>query len=122
MMSPVSGTARATHGSRSRIIRAPRVRDAPARGEGQRAVFRPFGRGPPAWLPRRPLVSIAPSEVPSPENALGGTHMLRDATTTFDAGSLRARLTGSFVLPSDPDWDHARQAWNLAVDQRPAAV
>jgi hypothetical protein len=48
--------------------------------------------------------------------------MLRDATTTFDAGSLRARLTGSFVLPSDPDWDHARQAWNLAVDQRPAAV
>jgi UDP-N-acetylenolpyruvoylglucosamine reductase len=26
------------------------------------------------------------------------------------------------VFPGDPGWDEARQAWNLAVDQRPAAV
>jgi FAD/FMN-containing dehydrogenase len=26
------------------------------------------------------------------------------------------------VLPGDPEWDAARAAWNLAVDQRPAAV
>ena len=26
------------------------------------------------------------------------------------------------VLPHDPSWDEARRAWNLAVDQRPAAV
>jgi len=26
------------------------------------------------------------------------------------------------VTPSDETWDEARQAWNLAVDQRPAAV
>jgi DNA-binding MarR family transcriptional regulator len=34
----------------------------------------------------------------------------------------RARLAGDLVLPDDPGWDEARQAWNLAVDQRPAAV
>jgi len=26
------------------------------------------------------------------------------------------------VLPHDPTWNEARRAWNLAVDQRPAAV
>src|SRR5262249_57413310 len=26
------------------------------------------------------------------------------------------------VLPHDPGWDEARLAWNLAADQRPAAV
>ena len=26
------------------------------------------------------------------------------------------------ATPSDSDWDEARQAWNLAADQRPAAV
>ena len=35
---------------------------------------------------------------------------------------LRARIAGDFVVPGDPNWDEARQAWNLAVDQRPAAV
>ncbi len=31
-------------------------------------------------------------------------------------------LSGEFVLPSQPEWDLARRAWNLAVDQRPAYV
>ncbi len=31
-------------------------------------------------------------------------------------------LTGRVVLPEHPDWDKARLAWNLAVDQHPAAV
>jgi FAD/FMN-containing dehydrogenase len=35
---------------------------------------------------------------------------------------LAARLTGSVVTAADPDWDAARQAWNLAADQRPEAV
>jgi FAD/FMN-containing dehydrogenase len=30
--------------------------------------------------------------------------------------------SGTIVTPDDPAWDEARQAWNLAVDQRPAAV
>jgi FAD binding domain/Berberine and berberine like len=28
----------------------------------------------------------------------------------------------TILSPADPGWDDARQAWNLAVDQRPAAV
>jgi len=30
--------------------------------------------------------------------------------------------TESLVLPHDPGWNEARRAWNLAVDQQPAAV
>ncbi len=30
--------------------------------------------------------------------------------------------TGRIVTPDDPDWDDVRQAFNLMVDQRPAAV
>ena len=35
---------------------------------------------------------------------------------------LRENMDGEAVGPRDADWDEARQAWNLAVDQRPAAV
>ena len=31
-------------------------------------------------------------------------------------------MTLPFVRPGDPGWDEARRSWNLAVDQRPAAV
>ena len=34
----------------------------------------------------------------------------------------RNRIDGLLVGPQDPNWDAARQAWNLAADQRPAAV
>jgi FAD/FMN-containing dehydrogenase len=42
--------------------------------------------------------------------------------TLLHAGALRARLEGDLVLPDDESWDEVRRAWNLAVDQRPAAV
>lgn len=32
------------------------------------------------------------------------------------------RLDGDVVMQGDETWDTARQAWNLAVDQRPVAV
>ncbi len=35
---------------------------------------------------------------------------------------LGERLDGDVVSPDDVGWDTARQAWNLAVDQRPIAV
>jgi FAD/FMN-containing dehydrogenase len=35
---------------------------------------------------------------------------------------LGGRVAGDVVLPGDDAWDSARQAWNLAVDQRPVAV
>jgi FAD/FMN-containing dehydrogenase len=42
--------------------------------------------------------------------------------TLLHARALRARLQGDLVLPGDESWDEARRAWNLAVDQQPAAV
>jgi FAD/FMN-containing dehydrogenase len=39
-----------------------------------------------------------------------------------DVRVLRARVGGEIVRAGDPGWDAARQAWNLAVDQRPFAV
>ncbi len=38
--------------------------------------------------------------------------------TSFD----RLQIDGRIATPSDGDWDQARLAWNLAVDQRPEAV
>ena len=35
---------------------------------------------------------------------------------------LRSRFQGQVILPSDPQYDQARQAWNLSVDQRPALI
>src|SRR5262249_25590145 len=48
------------------------------------------------------------------------THDVQATPTSVD--TLRARLDGDFVTPEDSTWDEARLAWNLAVDQRPAAV
>jgi hypothetical protein len=42
------------------------------------------------------------------------------STPTLD--QLRPRLKDRILGPTDPGWDEARRAWNLAVDQRPAAV
>jgi FAD/FMN-containing dehydrogenase len=41
-------------------------------------------------------------------------------TTTHSA--LSEALTGAVVLPGDPRWDEARSAFNLLLDQHPAAV
>jgi FAD/FMN-containing dehydrogenase len=46
--------------------------------------------------------------------------MLTTDQTTFD--SLRARHRGRVVTAADDGWDLARQAFNLTIDQRPAAV
>jgi FAD/FMN-containing dehydrogenase len=36
--------------------------------------------------------------------------------------ALQSRLNGWLITPSDARWDEARLAWNLAKDQRPAAI
>jgi FAD binding domain len=43
-------------------------------------------------------------------------------TKTSDLDALEGRLSGSVVAPGEDRYDASRQAWNLAVDQRPAAV
>jgi FAD/FMN-containing dehydrogenase len=42
--------------------------------------------------------------------------------STLNVSALRAGLAGDVLVPGDAEWDEARLAWNLAVDQRPAAV
>jgi FAD/FMN-containing dehydrogenase len=39
-----------------------------------------------------------------------------------DPRELNSRLAGAVFTPADDGWDAARMAWNVAVDQRPAAV
>ena len=41
--------------------------------------------------------------------------------TTIDLSPLRDRFTGDLHTSTDPGWDEARSAWNLAVDQHPGA-
>jgi hypothetical protein len=55
-------------------------------------------------------------------NFIGGPRMYSNLSTAPDVRGLRERLTGGVSVPGDDDWDVARQAWNLAVDQHPALV
>src|SRR3954470_5387338 len=48
--------------------------------------------------------------------------MLLTDRPSIDVETLRSRLYGNVFGPGDEGWDEARRAWNLAVDQRPAAV
>jgi FAD/FMN-containing dehydrogenase len=40
----------------------------------------------------------------------------------IEIASLSEHLDGSIVLAGDPGWEQARQAYNLTVDQQPAAI
>jgi hypothetical protein len=48
--------------------------------------------------------------------------LITDRSPTAAVDALRARLHGEVYGPEDVLYDDARKAWNLAVDQRPAAV
>jgi FAD binding domain len=41
---------------------------------------------------------------------------------TVDKDALNGSFGGTVVSPGEQNWDQARAAWNLAADQRPAAV
>jgi len=45
-----------------------------------------------------------------------------DITPARGLEALRAALAGQVFVPGEAGYDQARQAWNLAVDQRPAVV
>lgn len=47
---------------------------------------------------------------------------MNDAASHSALDSLGARLGDLLTFPGDPLWDAVRSPWNLAVDQRPAAV
>src|SRR6516164_7270089 len=43
-------------------------------------------------------------------------------TQLSSPGRLASALPGKVVIPDDVRFDEARRAWNLAIDQQPAAV
>jgi FAD/FMN-containing dehydrogenase len=47
---------------------------------------------------------------------------IQRADETTGVGELHDLVDGHVVLPGDDGWNLARQAWNLAADQRPVAV
>jgi FAD/FMN-containing dehydrogenase len=47
---------------------------------------------------------------------------IESTTTRPAASSLRGLCDGAIHLPGDPGYDEARVPWNVAIDQRPAAV
>jgi FAD/FMN-containing dehydrogenase len=57
-----------------------------------------------------------------PRHAGSMARMLSISPLSADVAALREGLAGAVVLPGDAGWDAARQAWNLAADQRPALV
>ena len=48
--------------------------------------------------------------------------MSPSASTTHDLDALAAHCAGPVLLPGDGGWNAARSAFNLTIDQRPAAV
>ena len=48
--------------------------------------------------------------------------ILTAETTLTDVARLRAHIAGDVITPGDAEYDVARQAWNLAVDQTPVMV
>jgi FAD/FMN-containing dehydrogenase len=57
-----------------------------------------------------------------PRHAERMARMLSISPLSADVAALREGLDGDVVLPGEAGWDAARQAWNLAADQRPALV
>src|SRR5215469_6803027 len=56
-----------------------------------------------------------------PEN--GGQAMnIRDTAGDRDLEALRAAIAGKVVVAGQAGYDQARQAWNLAVEERPRVV
>ena len=64
------------------------------------------------------LVALAATLTPRE----GSTPMNITQPVTHPAAAVREAAPGCVVLPGDPGYDAARIPWNVAVDQRPAAV
>src|SRR4029077_19031029 len=47
---------------------------------------------------------------------------IKDTMTGRDLEALRAAIVGQVFVPGQAGYDQARQAWNLAVDERPGVV
>src|SRR3954454_21550312 len=69
-------------------------------------------------IPSTPLNERTPFETEGQTMHYAGSIEQQDV----DVAALRATLEGTVVTPADEQWNEARQAWNLAVDQQPELV
>lgn len=65
------------------------------------------------------MTTVAPTDDANHPGIAADT---RAANAALTLDELRERLTGDLVRPGDSDWDAARAAWHLTVDQQPTAV
>src|SRR3954447_446305 len=85
-------------------------------GEGE-SSRRSTRNRPPGGRHRAPRRVASTASPPDEGASLNPT-----TTSSADIETLRTRHGIDVVTPADERWDEARRAWNLAVDQRPAAV
>jgi hypothetical protein len=82
------------------------------------------GRETPSALTVTRLRLERKSHISEPE-LLGkkeGTMNIKDTIAGRDLEALRAAIAGQVFVPGQAGYDQARQAWNLAVDERPSVV
>jgi hypothetical protein len=84
------------------------------RGRAHRSLARLLGR---LVRPSTPRATFIPARTPK---SIGDTNM--SILETPGLVSLTESLAGSLVFPEHHSWDAAREAYNLTVDQRPAAI
>lgn len=88
-------------------------------GASSAAVPEPAASVTPVVAVAPPPSTPAPAELASPVTPVAD---LASARIRHGLAELAAELDGRLTLPGDAGWDADRTAWNLAVDQRPAAV
>src|SRR5215471_3801697 len=77
---------------------------------------------PPSLRAPRGSADAGPAPAERPVQTQRGPVMNAFAAPALTPRLLDPSLAGKILLPSDHGFDEARRAWNLAVDQRPAAV
>src|SRR6516162_8402982 len=108
-------------------VRAPPGDQLPARRLGAAAALRGCRRGSrnmrDACSPRQATSWQCPAHIPkSALRKKKETMNTTDTTAGRGLEALRAAIVGQVFVPGEAGYDQARQAWNLAVDQRPAVV
>src|SRR5690242_7716418 len=71
-------------------------------------------------VPGEPFSATTTSFPPQGETLMNP--VLVSTRAEIDFAALRSAIAGDVIARGDDAYDEARLAWNLAVDQRPAAV
>src|SRR5215471_4452594 len=71
---------------------------------------------------KKPAVSHPYPQVGATKERKKETMNITDTIAGRDLDAVRAAIAGQVFVPGEAGYDQACQAWNLAVDQRPAVV